>query len=187
MIRLCSSSRTRAELLSASGIGFIQCESGFDEEGIISCSPRDFVYRATLGKYESAKKLYGLEMPLVVADTVISCGGRTLRKARNIDDARELLRLQSGSEISIITCMIAEVSYMKIIDLSTTCYKFANFVNDELESYLNSGMWIGKAGACMVEGFCKPYILEMHGFESTAMGLCVEKLQFFLSCTESLK
>ncbi|MBD3806311.1 MAG: septum formation inhibitor Maf, partial [Sulfuricurvum sp.] len=38
----------------------------------------------------------------------------------------------------------------------------------------------GKAGACMVEGFCKPYIREVRGFESTAMGLSIEVLKPFL-------
>jgi hypothetical protein len=32
----------------------------------------------------------------------------------------------------------------------------------------------------MVEGFCKSYIRETRGFESTAMGLCVEVLKPFL-------
>lgn len=29
----------------------------------------------------------------------------------------------------------------------------------------------------MVEGFCQPYIKRVQGYESTAMGLCVEKLK----------
>ena len=32
----------------------------------------------------------------------------------------------------------------------------------------------------MVEGFCKSYIKEVRGFESTAMGLSVEVLKTFL-------
>ncbi len=32
----------------------------------------------------------------------------------------------------------------------------------------------------MVEGFCKPYIKSVQGYESTAMGLCVEKLKVFI-------
>ena len=32
----------------------------------------------------------------------------------------------------------------------------------------------------MVEGFCKPYIKEVKGYESTAMGLCIEKLKSFI-------
>jgi len=33
-----------------------------------------------------------------------------------------------------------------------------------------------KAGGCMVEGFCKRYISEVKGYESTARGLQIEKL-----------
>ncbi|MGC9351687.1 MAG: Maf family protein, partial [Sulfurovum sp.] len=50
------------------------------------------------------------------------------------------------------------------------------FEREEMEAYLESGLWQGKAGGCMVEGFCKKYILEVDGFESTAMGLQVETL-----------
>jgi len=32
----------------------------------------------------------------------------------------------------------------------------------------------------MVEGFCKPYIKKVKGYESCAMGLCVEKLLTYL-------
>ena len=33
----------------------------------------------------------------------------------------------------------------------------------------------------MVEGFCKPYIKNVIGYESCAMGLCIEKLIPFLN------
>lgn len=49
------------------------------------------------------------------------------------------------------------------------------------ENYLNSNEWEGKAGACMVEGFCKKYIENVIGYESTAMGLTVENIKEFLS------
>ena len=48
------------------------------------------------------------------------------------------------------------------------------------DEYINSELCMGKAGAIMVEGFCKPYIKKVNGFESTAMGLCVEKLISFI-------
>ena len=50
-----------------------------------------------------------------------------------------------------------------------------------MENYLKSGECFGKAGAIMVEGFCKPYIKSVKGFESTAMGLSIEKLIPFLN------
>ena len=181
-IRLCSSSQTRAKLLKKAGIDFIQESVDFDEESIIASTPKSFVYQATLGKYEANLKAFGFEdYPLLVADTVVTSQGHILRKARCKDDARNILMTQSGNITSIITCMIYHSKKQKIIDISQTDYIFDAFDQESLENYLDSGDWRGKAGACMVEGFCKPYIKEVKGYESTAMGLCVEVLQIFLT------
>ena len=181
MIRLASSSQTRAILLQEFGIPFLQQSVDFDEESIISSRPKNFVYQATLGKYETNVKAFGYQdYPLLVADTVVTSQGQILRKARCESDARNILMTQSGNVTSIITCMIYQSPQLKLIDISSTDYIFDNFNMDDLESYLKSGEWRGKAGACMVEGFCKNYIKEVRGFESTAMGLSVEILQRFL-------
>ncbi len=179
-IRLCSSSETRAHLLREAGIEFIQESVEFDEESIVASSPKNFVYQATVGKYEANLKAFGFEdYPLLVADTVVASQDQILRKAKCKDDARNILMTQSGNIISIITCFIYHAKDKKIIDISKTDYLFADFDADDLESYLESGEWRGKAGACMVEGFCKSYIKEVDGYESTAMGLSVEVLQRF--------
>jgi septum formation protein len=180
-IRLCSSSETRALLLEKAGIPFIQSPVEFDEEQIEAASPKNFVYQATLGKYDAAMKRYGCEeFPLLVADTVVTSKGHILRKARCLEDARNILMTQSGQVTSIITCMIYKTPRLELIDLSATDYLFDEFDPEAMERYLDSGAWRGKAGACMVEGFCKPYIKEVRGFESTAMGLSVEILKPFL-------
>jgi len=179
-IRLCSSSETRAMLLREAKIDFIQESVDFDEESIVASSPKNFVYQATLGKYEANLKAFGFtDYPLLVADTVVTSQGHILRKAKCRDDARNILMTQSGNITSIITCMIYHSKEKKIIDISQTDYIFENFNLEDLERYLESGEWRGKAGACMVEGFCKSYIKEVKGFESTAMGLCVEVIKSF--------
>lgn len=180
MIRLASSSVTRAELLKNVGIEFIQQSVDFDEDSIVASSPKNFVYQATLGKYEANIKEFGIdEYPLLVADTVVCSQNQILRKAKCIDDARNILLTQSGNITSIITCMIYHSKDIKIVDISTTDYIFNKFDLDDVESYLLGGDWRGKAGACMVEGFCKKYIKSVKGYESTAMGLNVELLKVF--------
>ncbi|MDT8337759.1 MAG: septum formation inhibitor Maf [Sulfurimonas sp.] len=180
MLRLASTSQTRAQLLRDAGIGFIQESVDFDEENIVASSPKNFVYQATLGKFEANVRAFGYdEYPLLVADTVVASCGQILRKAKCVDDARNILLTQSGSVTSIITCMIYQSRKMKIIDISTTEYLFDDFDLDDVERYLQSGEWRGKAGACMVEGFCKHYIKSVKGYESTAMGLSVEVLKRF--------
>ncbi|PLY04815.1 MAG: septum formation inhibitor Maf [Arcobacter sp.] len=178
MIRLGSNSPTRAKILKEHNIDFIQNGGTFDEDSIKTTNPKSFVYEATLGKYNELVKKYGCEdIPLLVADSVVTSNGELLRKAKDEDDARRMLKLQSGNETSVITCMIYKSKEKELIDISITTYTFLEFKKEEIEKYIKSGECFGKAGAIMVEGFCKPYIKSVRGYESTAMGLCVEKLR----------
>ena len=177
MIRLGSNSQTRALILKDHNIPFIQNGGFFDEDSIITINPRKFVIEATLGKFNELFTKFGCDdMPLLVADTVISCEDKLLRKAKDKDDARYMLELQSNNTTSIITCMIFKSKETYLFDVSTTTYEFEKFKEDDLDNYISSEQCMGKAGAIMVEGFCKPYIKKVYGYESTAMGLCIEKL-----------
>jgi septum formation protein len=177
MIYLCSNSQSRALLLRKFGIDFMQKPADFDEEQIGTNIAKEFVYLASKGKMEAAEHLYGLDVPLLTADSVIATAeGEILRKARNVEDARRILLKQSGSSISIVSSLHFKSKKLLFTDTSATHYRFAPFEADDLESYLHSGEWQGKAGGCMVEGFCKKYIRAVKGYESTAMGLQVEIL-----------
>ncbi len=177
MICLCSQSPSRALLLHKFGIDFIQKTTQYDEEQITTTIAKDFVYTASKGKLDSAIREFGLDIPLLCADTVIASeDGEILRKPKNIHDARRILEIQSGSTISIISATHYKSKTLAFSDISATHYHFAPFDPKDLEAYLDSNLWQGKAGGCMVEGFCKKYILSVEGFESTAMGLQVECL-----------
>ena len=181
MIRLGSNSPTRALILKNFKIDFIQNGGTFDEDSILTTNPKSFCYEATKGKFDELYKKFGIDdMPLLVADSVVTCQGRLLRKAKDLDDAKDMLELQSGNKTSVITCMIYKSKSKEIIDISITTYEFLPFDKNHMSEYLGSGECFGKAGAIMVEGFCKPYIKNVIGFESTAMGLCVEKLKYFI-------
>ena len=181
MLRLGSNSPTRALILKNFGVDFIQNGGDFDEDSIKTTNPKSFCYEATLGKFQELYKKYGVdEMPLLVADSVVMCEGKLLRKAKDLDDAIAMLELQSGNKTSVITCMIYKSKEKELIDISITSYEFKKFDKKHMEEYLNSGECFGKAGAIMVEGFCKPYIKNVIGFESCAMGLCIEKLKIFI-------
>jgi len=181
LIRLGSNSKTRALILSSKGLEFIQQGGDFDEEQITTKDPTQFVDIATTGKFDELYAKYGCEdMPLLVADTVVTSDGQLLRKAKDKDDARRMLELQSDNKVTIITCMIFKSKDTYIKDISRTTYHFEKFNDIHLTEYINSGECMGKAGAIMVEGFCQPYIKSVDGYESTAMGLCVEKLLPYL-------
>jgi len=177
LIRLGSNSQTRADILKSHNIEFLQSGSDFDEDSIDTKDPYKFVKEATLGKYNECLKLYGDDIPLLVADTVVTAQGELLRKPKDEKDAIRILNLQSGHKTSIITCMVFKQKNKEpFFDISTTTYHFKPFGKSDLENYLLSKEWMGKAGGCMVEGFCKKYIKSVDGYESCAMGLTIEKI-----------
>jgi septum formation protein len=179
-IILCSSSPTRANLLKNANIEFTQISCDFDEDSILEKEPIKFVTLATNGKFEACIKCQGDAPPIISADTVISANGKLLRKAYSKEEAKNILLSQSGEDVEIITSM--KIGYKGEVHsyLDKTVYKFKKFDENDLENYLNSDEWRGKAGACMVEGFCKKYIENVKGYESTAMGLTVEHIGEFL-------
>jgi len=177
MIHLASNSQSRALLLNQFNIEFRQKAPYYDEEQIKTKDAKDFAYIASKGKLESAIQEFGLDTPLLTADSVIlSSKQELLRKPKDIDDAKRILELQSGSTMAIISAMHYRTKDFYMSDVSATYYNFLPFEKEDLEAYLEGGLWRGKAGGCMVEGFCKKYIQSVQGNESTAMGLNVERL-----------
>lgn len=51
---------------------------------------------------------------------------------------------------------------------------------EEIEKYIADGEYKGKAGAMMIEGFNKKFIIDQSGETYTAMGLNVEILKRYL-------
>ena len=176
-IILASNSPSRAELLRRANIEFIQKGVDFNEDSIETKIPKDFAYLASKGKLEVAKAKFGLDIPILTADNVVTTkDGKLLRKPKDIDDAKRILALQSGAEIAIISAMHLLSKRIYFNDVSATFYRFREFDKKRVEEYLESGDWRGKAGGCTIEGFCKEYIIEARGYEDTAKGLQVEKL-----------
>jgi len=168
--------------LKEAGVEFVQSPVDFDEEALLRAydDPKEFVCAVARGKLQKAMERYGLDIPIVAADTVVTAGGEILRKAADEEEARAILKKQSGNKVDIVSCMIYADKGGTIEDLDVTSYTFASFDPEDLERYIQSGQWRGKAGACMVEGFCKKYIKDVQGRQSTAMGLQVEKLKEIL-------
>ncbi len=172
---LCSGSKTRAELLKKVYISFIQKSCGFDEESVKTKDPYKFVTLVSYGKFKKCCECFK-DDDIIAADTVVTDGKKILKKAKDKEDAKKILLSQSGKKVKIITSMWIRFNGQIFGRIDETIYEFMEFDKEDLNRYLESKEWEGKAGACMVEGFCKKYIKSVKGYESTAMGLCVEEL-----------
>lgn len=181
MINLISTSPTRAKILAENGIKFNQVAFDFDESVVLkNTTPTKYVLNVVKAKKEQFLAAQKELTNLLFADSCVVCDGEILGKAVSKEHARAMLNKQSDNFASVVTAMIFLSPKFELIATSTTTYKFAKFAQNEIERYLESGEYIGKAGAMMVEGFNKNYILSQTGTTNNARGLNLELLRAFL-------
>ncbi|EAU00397.1 septum formation inhibitor Maf [Campylobacter curvus] len=181
MIILASSSPTRAKILTENGINFEQISFEFDESKISKDrAPHIYVQMVVKAKKEQFFKTYLHAKNVLFADSCVACEGKILGKAADENEASDMLWLQSGKVCSVFSAMIFTGENFELLNVSETAYEFDKFSRDDVQSYLESGEWRGKAGAMTIENFNKKYIISQQGETSTAMGFNVKILKAFL-------
>lgn len=109
---------------------------------------------------------------IVAADTVVAVGRRILPKAEMVDEAANCLRLLSGRNHKVYTsvCMVtpSKAIRQKLVE---TRVRFKRLGREELESYLASGEWRGKAGGYAIQGIAGSFVVKLIGSYSAVVGL----------------
>lgn len=109
---------------------------------------------------------------ILAADTVVAAGRRILPKCESEDEARTALSLLSGRRHrvhSAVTLIDAEGTTRH--RLSTTIVAFKRLGEAELDAYLNSGEWRGKAGGYAIQGRAEALVRMISGSHSGVVGL----------------
>ncbi|MEQ8193737.1 MAG: Maf family protein, partial [Rhodospirillales bacterium] len=109
---------------------------------------------------------------VLAADTVVACGRRVLAKAENKTEARRFLELLSGRRHRVYggVCIIDDKGMIRS-RLVVTAVHFKRLSQDEIESYLDSGEWTGKAGAYAIQGRAAIFVRSINGSYSNVVGL----------------
>jgi len=109
---------------------------------------------------------------LVAADTVVSVGRRILPKCDLLDEAEQCLRLLSGrahrvhTAVSMVTH--AGATRRRLVE---TRVRFKRLSRNEVETYLASGEWRGKAGGYAIQGLAGGFVVKLIGSYSSVVGL----------------
>ena len=182
-IYLASQSPRRQSLLSQMGQGFVLLlpDTSEDVESLESTqageSPLDYVQRVTALKLNAALnrwRLRGLSLaPILCADTTVALGSEILGKPQDRQHARHMLRALSGKTHSVFTAIAAATPLEERHAICVSQVRFATWSNAELEAFLDTGEWDGKAGAYAIQGRAAAHIAHMEGSYSGIMGLPV--------------
>ena len=141
-------------------------------------APRALALRLALGKAQACP---ADDAVVLAADTVVACGRRLLGKAESEDEARRWLTLLSGRAHQVITgvAVRAPGAVMRHRTVLTRV-RFARLGSADIESYVASGEWRGKAGAYGIQGRAERFVTALNGSYSNVVGLPLQETAFLL-------
>ncbi len=108
---------------------------------------------------------------VLAADTVVACGRRILPKTETEDEARTCLHLLSGRAHRVYTGISLVKGGRQITKSVMTRVQVARLSDVELDAYLASGEWQGKAGGYAIQGRAAAFIRGLNGSYSNVVGL----------------
>jgi septum formation protein len=175
---LASGSPRRLELLAQAGIEPDRLlPMDIDETPQKSEHPRSLARRLAKEKAEAAQAVLkgetdGSGSYILSADTVVALGRRSIGKAERLEEASNALYLLSGRSHRVFTglCLITPSGKQRQAIVETRV-RFKRLSRIEIESYLASGQWRGKAGGYAIQGLAGAFVVKMVGSYTNVVGL----------------
>ncbi len=185
---LASSSPQRRMLLEQAGYAFRIVEPHPGAEcGVCSReSPGEMVARLARQKAANVAEQLGTQLKedelIVACDTVAECAGSILGKPTDREHARKMLRLLSGREHRVYSglCLWPPLGRTPQTRVARTALRMDDLSNEQLDEYLDSGQWEGKAGAFGFQDRAG-WLQIVDGSESNVIGLPLELLAQMLA------
>ncbi|WP_376710506.1 Maf-like protein [Pseudochrobactrum lubricantis] len=184
---LASASPRRIELLAQIGIepAFLQ-PADIEETPQRSEHPRSLAKRLSKQKAERAKDKLKNDADyksafILAADTVVGVGRQILPKAESEDVALDCLRLLSGRAHKVFTgvCLVTPKGSLRQV-LVESRVRFDRLSRRQMDAYISSGEWRGKAGGYAIQGLAGSFIVKMVGSYSNIVGLPLHETQALL-------
>jgi len=167
---LASASPRRLELLAQIGVTPDRvAPADIDERPHRKETPRKMVARL------AAAKLAHVAAPGVftlAADTIVAVGRRVLGKPKDGDEARRFLALLSGRNHKVITAIAVAAPDGRIASREVeTRVTMKRLSTPEINAYIASDEWRGKAGGYGIQGMASAFIPSIVGSYSAVVGL----------------
>lgn len=167
---LASASPRRVDLLAQIGVTpDVIRPADIDETPLPDEKPREHAARLAAAK---AAAVAESEAFTLAADTVVGVGRRILPKAEDEATARRCLALLSGRRHRVYGGVtLAPPGGKSLHRLVTTDVRFKRLSADEINGYIASGEWRGKAGGYAIQGRAATFVAWVGGSYSNVVGL----------------
>jgi septum formation protein len=169
---LASASPRRRDLLEQ--IGIVPAKIApvdMDETPQQNEKPLQYVKRLAGAKASAAAKKHKASQ-ILAADTIVTAGGKILGKPSDKAEAEKFLKLLSGRRHRVITSVAVISPKGKLSQKTvTTIVSFKRLNHDEINWYLESDEWQGKAGAYAIQGKAGAFVKKINGSYTNVVGL----------------
>ncbi len=128
-------------------------------------------YCARLAREKAAAVTAGPEDIVLCADTTVALGRRILGKPRDAGEAAQFLTLLGGRRHEVITAVAVRRGDRVWTRESVSAVKMKRLSDVELNAYLASGEWQGKAGGYAIQGAAGASIPWISGSFTGIVGL----------------
>jgi septum formation protein len=171
-LALASASPRRLELLARIGVAPDRViPTDTDETPGKAELPRQLAGRLAAAKAEAAAQ-QAPDHLILAADTVVGVGRRILGKPAGRDEARRFLELMSGRRHRVTTGLALRTPDGKLrTRLVETQVAFQRLLPAQIEAYLDTGEWEGKAGGYAIQGRAEMFVRFLSGSHSNVVGL----------------
>ena len=162
-------------MLESAGFSFDVAPSDVDETVQIDEDPKAYALRVALDKARVAAAHCRKPGSVVLAaDTVVVAQGEILAKPEGPDDARRMLKTLSGGVHEVHTAVVICAGDRELWDVLTSRVQVLRLSDAEIDWYIGTGEWDGKAGAYGIQGGFARFIDWLEGSWSNVVGLPVE-------------
>ncbi|MBP7000400.1 nucleoside triphosphate pyrophosphatase [Amaricoccus sp.] len=167
---LASASPRRRDLLAQVGVTpDAVAAADIDETPLSGELPRACALRLAAAK--AAAVAAGPDDVVLAADTVVACGRRLLGSPEGPEQAAAFLRLLSGRRHRVTTGVAVRRGGRDWARAVETVVRFRVLSPGEIEAYVASGEWRGKAGGYAIQGRAAAFAPWLAGSYSAVVGL----------------
>ncbi len=118
-----------------------------------------------------ARSVDGGDRPVLGVDTSVSCNGEVIGKPRDAADAARMLETLAGTTHEVISGLCLRTPAWEELHSETTRVTFRPLTPRDLEHYLASGEWEGRAGAYAIQGLGGSLVERIEGDYLNVVGL----------------
>ncbi len=169
---LASASPRRLDLLRQVGLEPATIDpADIDETPHARELPRAYALRMACAKLDVVRQRHPHALVLA-ADSVVVCGRRILPKTETEAEARDCLLKMSGRRHRVLGGVAVAGPDGKVrTRLIETIVRFKRLEIADIDAYLASGEWQGKAGGYAIQGRAAAFVAFLSGSYSNVVGL----------------